>query len=484
MLFSGAKTVYRKPLNIVVTLITAKKTAAGRISHILRATLAILLSIFTVLVPEAARAASKAEIDTLIAHIPESFPAAPDIASESAILAEINSGTILYAKHATRSMYPASTTKLLTAYLALTRCDLTDVVEYSRKAITSLEPGSSHIGLKTGDRLSVEDSLYGLLLPSANEVANGLAEKISGSIPAFADLMNETALDLGCVNTNFINANGLHDPNHMTCAYDLYRIMLADIKLEDFIRISSRIAYVKEPDEINPNSIPMGTTNQFLKKDSEFYNPYVISGKTGWTAQAGRCLVTYAAKDGMDLICVVMNSEVPNQYLDTQKLFDYAWDHFKAIRPSDLSDSSLTGKSLSGSPLSLPEVTVSVSALDDSSRIILPDTVSPSDLTRKTQEDTEGNRTVIYRLEGYPLGSAAFVDGDSGNVYGLWNKNSSSAPLLDSITVTDLHPVSVWFLGISVVFLLLLCLASYLLYKVLTAPKEPPVYDDHQFKFF
>ena len=223
MLFSGAKTVYRKPLNIVVTLITAKKTAAGRISHILRATLAILLSIFTVLVPEAARAASKAEIDTLIAHIPESFPAAPDIASESAILAEINSGTILYAKHATRSMYPASTTKLLTAYLALTRCDLTDVVEYSRKAITSLEPGSSHIGLKTGDRLSVEDSLYGLLLPSANEVANGLAEKISGSIPAFADLMNETALDLGCVNTNFINANGLHDPNHMTCAYDLYR---------------------------------------------------------------------------------------------------------------------------------------------------------------------------------------------------------------------------------------------------------------------
>ncbi len=431
-----------------------------------------------------ASAASKAEADTLIAHIPESFPEAPELASESAILVEINSGTILYAKNATRSMFPASTTKLMTAYLALTRCGLSDVIEYSRSAVLSLEPGSSHIGIRPGDRLTVEDSLYGLLLPSANEVANGIAEKISGTVSAFAELMNETAEELGCVNTHFVNANGLHDPNHMTCAYDLYRIMLADIRLEDFIRISSRTAYVKEADELNANVIPMGTTNQFLKKDSEFYDANVISGKTGWTEQAGRCLVTYAAKDGMDLICVVMNSEVPNQYIDTRRLLYYGWDHFKAVRPSDLNGSSLTGRSLSASPLALPDNSVTLSAPDESARIIIPDTVSSTDITRHIQLEEDGTRRLVYRLDGYPLGSAGYIPGDSDNRYGFWNDTGAAAPLLASVKITRLHSVSIWL--IAAVFLLaaLLSLFLWLLYRVLTSPREMPEHDEHQLKFF
>ena len=430
-------------------------------------------------------AASRAEVDTLIAHIPEQFPQAPELASEAAILVEINSGTILYAKNATRSMYPASTTKLMTAYLALTRCSLSDVVEYSRSAVLSLEPGSSHIGIRPGDRLTVEDSLYGLLLPSANEVANGLAEQISGSVSAFAEQMNQTAAMLGCVNTFFVNANGLHDPNHMTCAYDLYRIMLADIRLEDFIRISSRTAYVKEADSVNANVIPMGTTNQFLKKDSEFYNPYVRSGKTGWTEQAGRCLVTYAEKDGLDLICVVMNSEVPNQYLDTERLLNYGWDHFSARRPSDLNRRDPSGKkSLSGSPLALPDSAVTLSSLDESARIILPDTVSPADLTQKIVTDESGTRQMVYRLDGYPLGRAAYVGGASDNRYGFWNEQGSAAPLLDSVKITSLTGISLWLIAAIGCLVLLLCIFLFLLFRVLSAPKEPPAHDDHQLKFF
>ncbi len=124
-----------------------------------------------------------------------------------------------------------------------------------------------------GESLSVRDCLYGLLLPSANEVATALAEHVSGSVSSFVELMNSTAVSLGCVNTNFANANGLQDPNHMTCAYDLYRIMLGCLQYSDFISISSTPAYYRKADSILDRDIPMGTTNKLIKKDSDYYTP-------------------------------------------------------------------------------------------------------------------------------------------------------------------------------------------------------------------
>ena len=179
------------------------------------------------------------------AHLPDEWPDAPEITSEAAILVDIDTDTILYAKNATSSMYPASTTKLMTAYLTLSNTSLDDIVTFSKNSIYSLPSGSSHIGMHIGESLSVRDCLYGLLLPSANEVATALAEHVSGSVSSFVELMNSTAVSLGCVNTNFANANGLQDPNHMTCAYDLYRIMLGCLQYSDFISISSTPAYYK-----------------------------------------------------------------------------------------------------------------------------------------------------------------------------------------------------------------------------------------------
>jgi len=435
----------------------------------------------TIFICQSVFAATKAEIDTLAAHFPESWPEAPEITSESAILVEINSGAIVYAKNPTRSMYPASTTKLMTAYLTLTNCDLDEIITYSSKAVLSLEPGSSHIGLKVGESLNVEDSLYGLLLPSANEVANGLAEHISGSISSFADLMNETAASLGCVNTNFCNANGLHDPNHMTCAYDLYLIMLACIQQSDYVRISSSKTYVRPSDELLAKEIPMATTNQFLKKDSELYEPSVVCGKTGWTQEAGRCLVTYASQGDMDLICVVMNSENPNQYKDTQILLNYAYRNFRCVRPYDLDSQLSPGMLETTSPLGLAEDPVSILELDSSSRILLPSSCDFSSLTRKVTSSEAGSRRITYRLNGYPLGTASIVAAASDTTNGLWNSSDAADTIMDNLTISRLHTVNLWLLASAVSAAILLTALIILAVKIRNAPKETPSRDEEHY---
>lgn len=450
-----------------------------RIRYCFRAVLTALF--IMILASQSVFAATKAEIDTLAAHFPESWPEAPEIASESAILVEINSGAIVYAKNPTRSMYPASTTKLMTAYLTLQNCELDEIITYSSKAVLSLEPGSSHIGLKVGESLDVEDSLYGLLLPSANEVANGLAEHISGSISSFADLMNETAAALGCVNTNFCNANGLHDPNHMTCAYDLYLIMKACIQQSDYVRISSSRTYVRPSDELLAKEIPMATTNQFLKRDSELYEPSVVCGKTGWTAEAGRCLVTYASQGDMDLICVVMNSENPNQYKDTQILLNYAYRNFQCIRPYDL-DTQMSPTVLNtGSPLGLSEDPVSILELDSSSRILLPNTSDFSNLTRKVTASEAGTRRITYRLQGYPLGTASIVKAAVDTANGLWNKEEASNTILDGISISRLHTVNLWLLGTVIAAIVLFAALVIIAFQIRQAPKETPAREDEHY---
>ena len=340
---------------------------------VLRSSFSLCLCICLLLLPcHATSAATKAEIDTMQAHLPDEWPDAPEITSEAAILVDIDTDTILYAKNATSSMYPASTTKLMTAYLTLSNTSLDDIVTFSKNSIYSLPSGSSHIGMHIGESLSVRDCLYGLLLPSANEVATALAEHVSGSVSSFVELMNSTAVSLGCVNTNFANANGLQDPNHMTCAYDLYRIMLGCLQYSDFISIASTPAYYRKADSILDRDIPMGTTNKLIKKDSDYYTPFVVCGKTGWTEEAGRCLVTYASKDGRNLICVTMNTEDPNQYKDTIQLFNYGFDHFSVAKASDQDQTYSTQALISNSPLGLSEQNSSFLTLCQSLWLELP----------------------------------------------------------------------------------------------------------------
>ena len=153
--------------------------------------------------------------------------AKPTISAEAGILYDVTNGRVLFEKNADEKLAPASTTKLMTALLVLEKANLDDKVTFSKTAVTNLESGAVKIGLVEGDQVSVKDSLYALLLKSANEVANGLAEHVSGSISAFAELMNARAAELGCTNTHFVNPNGLNSDQQYTTCRDMAKIAAA-----------------------------------------------------------------------------------------------------------------------------------------------------------------------------------------------------------------------------------------------------------------
>ncbi|MDO4265379.1 MAG: serine hydrolase [Eubacteriales bacterium] len=285
-------------------------------------------------------AAGQIRIDTSIAQ--------PQVASEAAILYDATTGQTLYGKNADTHMHPASTTKLMTALLTAERLQLTDTVTYSQTATHGLESGAANVSLDTGDTLSVKDSLYALLLKSACEVANGLGEKISGSQAAFAQLMNQRAKELGCNNTNFVNASGLNDDNHYTTVHDMALITKAALDNTTVRTISSTINYTL-PASKNRGQLAITNGHKMLNPSDSRYYAGVIGGKTGYTSKAGNTLTTAMVKDGHELIAVVFKSK-QKQYDDTKALFDYGVKLLQAAGVSGGSQSTgtTTGSTQSG----------------------------------------------------------------------------------------------------------------------------------------
>lgn len=348
------------------------------------------------------KAADKDDVDKVIRSIPEDWPAAPSLAAKSAILMDADSGEILYAKNATEAMFPASTTKLVTALLTAESSPMNDIVEFSSKAV-NIPSGSSHIGMRRGEKMVLKECLLGLLLPSANEVANALAEHVSGSIGEFVVRMNEKVYQLGGVNTVFTNPNGLHDEDHHTCAYDLALVMREFSQNDTLVNIASQQSYVHHADDLLPKDIPMTNTHMMIRS-SEYHNEYVVCGKTGHTAESGYNLVTYAEKDGVHLIVVVMGCENGSQYVATQSLLDYGFNYFHLVLPAELDSSLDLQSSFTSSSLALPTPGVSLLTVDSSDSILLPDTVT-FDKLDKTVEDTDDGKLVTYTYQGYPLGT-------------------------------------------------------------------------------
>ena len=155
------------------------------------------------------------------------WPKGPAITAESAILMEADTGTILYAKNIHEKLYPASTTKMLTCLIAVEQCALNETVNFSYEAVSAVPTDGSNMGMDAGEYISMEECLYGIMVASANEVANAVAEHAAGSLDGFAEMMNQRAAELGCQNTHFVNANGLHADDHYTSAYDLALIARA-----------------------------------------------------------------------------------------------------------------------------------------------------------------------------------------------------------------------------------------------------------------
>lgn len=253
----------------------------------------------------------------------------PIITCQSAIVMDASTGQVIYEKDAYSKQYPASTTKIMTALIALEQGNMNDTLVMSENAIWGIDRDSSNIGLDVGEEISMKDGLYAILMSSANEVCVGAAEHISGSTDAFVALMNDKAKSLGCTGTNFVNVNGLHDDNHYTCAYDLAIMARAALSNPTF-REMSACTYYEVPPTNKINDIRyLWQNNELICETSDYYYSYCTGGKTGYTDQAGGTLVSWASFNDMELICVVMNTQPKNNiFADSIKLYDYMFYNY------------------------------------------------------------------------------------------------------------------------------------------------------------
>lgn len=311
-----------------------------------------------------------------------SWPENASIQADGGIVIEADTGTVLYGKNIHETYYPASITKILTALIVLEHCDLDEMVTFSHDAVYNVEEGSSSAGIDEGDELTVRDCLYALLLASANESANALAEHVAGSREAFADLMNEKAESLGCQDSHFANPSGLNNENHYTSAYDMALITRAAIENPTFVEISGSRTYrlfglKRAPIEEYPDGFPIANHHRMCIQNTEVYYPGAFCGKTGYTSLAGNTLVTCAERNGMTLIAVVLNGH-QTHYSDTKTLLDFGFDNFQSLRVSDYETkyTSITNDMLIGGIPSGEGISLTLSQSDS---IIVPKTAAFSD---------------------------------------------------------------------------------------------------------
>lgn len=262
------------------------------------------------------------------------WPDGPVVGAESAILMEAETGAILYAKNIHQKQYPASTTKILTALIATEQCTMDEMVSFSHDAVFDTPRDSNHIAIDEGEAMNMEQCLNALLIRSANEVAFAMAEHIvDGSWRDFAGIMNKRAAELGCVDSNFVNPNGLPDENHYTSAYDLAMIGRGFFANDMLCEITLTKRLVIPATDTQPDNIIENNTMQIIP-GGQYEYPYIVGCKTGYTNAARSSLVSCAERDGMKLICVVMHDEAPYQYEDTISLFEYGFGNFYKVNVS------------------------------------------------------------------------------------------------------------------------------------------------------
>ena len=252
----------------------------------------------------------------------------PEIDGKAGIVMDAKTGKILFEKNINEKHYPASITKILTTLVAIeNNDDLYGEVTFSKEAVNELEEGSTHIGIQEGETLPLIDVLYGIMLESANEVSLGIAEKTSGSVKKFVELMNWRARQLGCTNTHFNNPNGLPDETHYTTANDMAKIAKQAWFNPLFRQFITRGYFEIPPTNKQPETRYMLNHHQMMKdRDHEYEG--VLGGKTGYTTAAGSTLVTFAKRGDMILMCIVLNS-INGAYDDTAALLDYGFNNFE-----------------------------------------------------------------------------------------------------------------------------------------------------------
>ena len=255
------------------------------------------------------------------------------LASQTAVLMDADTGVVLYEKNMHDTMYPASITKIMTAMLAIQHLEPEQVLTVSQTAVNAVPRTSSHISLQAGERLTVRDALYAIGMESANDAANVLAEAVSGSLEAFAEEMTRQAQALGAMNTHFANANGLPDSQHFTTAYDMALITAAALKQEGLATYFSTVNYTFPATNLSP-------ARSFSNKDrllpgGQYYYEGVLMAKTGWTSSAQGTFAAVVKQGDTTLVAITLKSPLlEDKYKDTHKLMDYGFTHYSAVKVS------------------------------------------------------------------------------------------------------------------------------------------------------
>nr|WP_315024449.1 D-alanyl-D-alanine carboxypeptidase family protein [uncultured Aminipila sp.] len=268
----------------------------------------------------------------------------PMLNAKAAVLINASTGEVLYSKNMNQKMFPASTTKIMTALLVLENLDLSSTVTIDKE---TAQTGGSQINLIEGENITVEQLLYALLLKSANDAAVALAKEVAGSIPEFADRMNARAKDLGARDTNFVTPNGLHDDNHYTTAYDLAMITKGAMKNKKFRKIVTTLKYTI-PETNKSDARVLHNPNKLLYSKAKIYVNGALKPlkyedatgiKNGYTSEAGRCLVAGAKRENMELISVVLKTTATGKFADSIALLDYGFENYKSISAIKKGDS-------------------------------------------------------------------------------------------------------------------------------------------------
>ena len=383
------------------------------------------------------------------------WPDAPETLSPGVILMEESTGTILYEKNMDEAHYPASITKIMTTLLALENGNLSDMVTFSDDAINNTE--GSGIARDYGEQMTLEQCLYGVMLESANECAYAVAEHVGGTVENFVDMMNAKAKELGCTNTHFANPHGLQDENHYTTAHDMALIAQAAYQNETFRIIIGTKMYTIPPTNKHAEETVLRNHHDMLctyhNANRKYLYPYCVGGKTGYTATANSTLVTYAEKDGMTLICVVMNTQSPNQFIDTVNLFDYAFDNFQVLNVAE-NDTDYSAETTVDNG-NLDNIAPFVE-LDKEAVIVLPKTAEFSDTSSSVEyndSDPEIAGSITYTYAGRNVGKADIkTTGVVVEGYAFDNESTEEEEQ-EAVSTVQVKPIVVVLLIVAVILL-------------------------------
>lgn len=418
--------------------------------------------------------------------------AAPEWPSDTGVLADIgiavdaDSGAVLFEQGIHELTPPASITKLLTALVVVENSSMDDMVTFSYDAVNNVESGSGNKkNIAEGDKLSVKDCLYLLLLQSSNQAANALAEHVAGSRDAFADMMNEKVKELGCTDgTHFANPSGLNDDTQVVSAYDMAIIAQAAFNNSDVLEISSTKSYKLAPTQNNPSGATCANEHRLIITDdetSELYCPEAKAGKTGYTSLAGNTLVTYGEKDGRRVISVVLKGQPsPNYFLDGKTLLQFGFENFQNVSIPDNETKYVTGEetvSINGADFQPDELDLESGAV-----ITLPKDAAFSDasmelVTELPEQHPERAVALLqYTYNDRKIGQA-YLLAKEGSLPASSEETGGAAPEEKPSSKTDasdqkngkkggiaLPPLSLPVIGICLLVFAVLLLSAYTLY--------------------